>query len=103
MKSLALSPVIASFLSATQNTNTINDETLGKVSIIDLDKCDGCKDFATPKCVSACKYKNLSNFPEPIKDIPPYFPRKGYEDYPKNREDISRLTPYNWTFVESGG
>lgn len=39
-------------------------------------------------------------FPEPIKDIPQYFPRKIYEDYSKNRDDISRLSPYNWTFVE---
>lgn len=72
----------------------------GKASIIDIDKCDGCAHLQTPACVSACRAKNTSRFPEPVGNIPPYFPRTKYEDYSKNREDISRLTPYNWTYIE---
>ncbi|WP_233714330.1 hypothetical protein [Helicobacter trogontum] len=29
----------------------------GKASLIDLDKCDGCKGYEMPQCVSACKEK----------------------------------------------
>ena len=75
-------------------------KTKGKASIINLDKCDGCEGYEMPKCVSACKEKNAARFPEPTKDIAQYFPRKIYEDYSKNRDDISRLSPYNWTFVK---
>ena len=101
LKSLAITPIVASCtLNAKDNTDVVNNQYLGKAGIIDLDKCDGCKGFDVPKCVSACRDKNSSNFPQPIKDIPAYFPRKGYEDYSKNQDDISRLTPYNWTFVE---
>lgn len=70
-------------------------------SIIDLGLCDGCKDFDTPKCVSACRDKNSDSFPKPIENIPYYFPRKVYEDYSKNKLDTTRLTPYNWTYIES--
>lgn len=69
-------------------------------SIIDIGRCDGCKDYAIPKCVQACQNKNLPNFPNPIENIPYYFPRKVYEDYSKERDNISRLTPYNWTYIE---
>lgn len=70
-------------------------------SYIDLSLCDGCKDFDTPKCVSGCRDKNSIHFPEPKEPIKPYWPRKGYEDWSKEKERIDRLTPYNWTFVES--
>lgn len=69
-------------------------------SIIDVGLCDGCQNLETPKCVQACREKNMSKFPNPIPQIPDYFPRKVHEDYSKNRENISRLTPYNWTYIE---
>ncbi|RAX57096.1 oxidoreductase [Helicobacter monodelphidis] len=73
----------------------------GFASIINLDLCDGCQDFDMPKCVSACRDKNQDRFPKPIENIPDYFPRKIKEDYSNNQDDITRLTPYNWTFVEN--
>lgn len=82
-------------------TNEQNSDIKYKMaSIIDLGACDGCKDKATPACVQACKDKNVARFPKPIKDIPDYFPRKVHEDYSKQRDNISRLSPYNWTYVE---
>ena len=70
-------------------------------SIIDLTLCDGCAGQATPACVSACREKNSARFPEPDpKFLIDYFPQKKHEDWSKKRGVISRLTPYNWTFVE---
>lgn len=72
--------------------------TLG--SIIDLSRCDGCKEYATPKCVQACKDKNADRFPQPQKPIQDYWPRKMHEDWSDEQDRIDRLTPYNWTFVD---
>lgn len=83
-----------------QNTDSTKP-TYKTASIIDIGHCDGCKDLGTPKCVQACQNKNLPNFPNPISNIPYYFPRKIYEDYSKERDNISRLTPYNWTYIEN--
>lgn len=70
-------------------------------TLIDLTRCDGCPDHATPKCVSSCRSKNAERFPEPdpamLKD---YWPKKFHEDWSDKRELTSRLTPYNWTFVD---
>lgn len=96
LQSLALTPLLLS----AQNTPP-KQKLGGYASIIDIDKCDGCKHLDFPQCVQACKTKNAVRFPKPIAEIPPYFPRKGYEDYSQNQNDTSRLTPYNWTFVES--
>lgn len=95
MKFLALSPALLNADSKLFNGNE------GIASIIDIDKCDGCKDLAIPACVKACKDKNEARFPRPAENIPDYFPRKIKEDYSKNKDDISRLTPYNFTFIES--
>ncbi len=70
-------------------------------SIIDLTKCDGCIHRGTPKCVLACKEKNEHRFPEPKKPIKNYWPRKKHEDWSEERERTDRLTPYNWTYVET--
>lgn len=69
-------------------------------SVIDLGLCDGCKDYENAMCVSACRDKNKERFPNPIENIPDYFPRKGYEDHSKNKNDTSYLSPYNWTYVQ---
>ena len=70
------------------------------ISIIDLDRCDGCQDQAIPVCVAACREKNHTRFPEPQKPLKPYWPQKTYEDFSTQRDRIDRLTPYNWIYVE---
>lgn len=70
------------------------------VSIIDLDRCDGCKNAELPLCVQACKQKNSQRFPNPQKPLKPYWPQKSYEDFSDKRDQVNRLTPYNWIFVE---
>ncbi|GAW91496.1 4Fe-4S dicluster domain-containing protein [Calderihabitans maritimus] len=69
-------------------------------SVIDLSRCDGCKDVKVPRCVQACRDKNQNRFPEPVKDILDYWPQKKHEDWSKKRHLTDRLTPYNWTFVQ---
>lgn len=63
--------------------------------LIDLDRCIGCE-----TCVLACRGKNSSRYPEPVEDIPSYWPRKGYEDWSQERQRTDRLTPYNWLFIQ---
>lgn len=106
LKFLGVASVSAVSVNATQSADSkasipAHNLQYKMASIIDLGLCDGCRDREIPACVSACKAKNSTNFPEPIAEIPYYFPRKVYEDYSKNRENIKRLTPYNWTYVES--
>ena len=71
------------------------------LSLIDLDRCDGCLGRDTPACVAACRSKNAARFPEPQKPLMPYWPQTKYEDYSDRRDDLSRLTPYNWLFIET--
>lgn len=70
-------------------------------TLIDLTKCNGCPDRGTPACVAACRTENADRFPEPdpamLKD---YWPQKKHEDWSKKRDLTSRLTPYNWIFVQ---
>lgn len=69
-------------------------------TLIDLTKCDGCKGEEIPRCVKACREENKHRFPEPKKPIQPYWPRKTYEDWSEKRDLITRLTPYNWLFIQ---
>jgi len=69
-------------------------------TVIDLTRCDGCRDLPLPACVDACRDKNKDRFPEPIADIGYYWPQKKKEDWSKKRGLTDRLTPYNWTFVQ---
>lgn len=70
-------------------------------TLIDLTKCDGCKEFEIPLCVKACKNGNYHKFPEPDKKmLKPYWPQKFYDDWSTKRDVIDRLTPYNWIFVQ---
>jgi formate dehydrogenase iron-sulfur subunit len=70
-------------------------------TLIDLTLCDGCPDRETPACVTACRTKNADRFPEPDpKMLKDYWPQPIHEDWSSRREMISRLTPYNWTFVQ---
>lgn len=71
-------------------------------TLIDLTKCDGCQHLEMPKCVQVCRTKNQEKFPK-VGDgeIQNYWPQKMHEDWSKRQDVINRLTPYNWTFVES--
>ena len=69
-------------------------------TVIDLTRCDGCANQKTPLCVSACQTKNRSRFPEPVKPIMDYWPRKGFEDWSDKKGLRDRLTPYNWLYVQ---
>ena len=71
------------------------------VSVIDLDRCDGCASHSIPACVKACQEKNQTKFPEPQKPLKPYWPQKKFEDFSDERNRIDRLTPYNWLYVET--
>jgi formate dehydrogenase iron-sulfur subunit len=71
-------------------------------SLIDLERCDGCPDLDTPRCVTSCRTANAHRFPEPDPEkIKDYWPQKQHEDWSGRREVTDRLTPYNWTFVQS--
>ena len=70
-------------------------------TIIDLTKCDGCIDSDTPKCVLACRTKNRHKFPQPEKPIQDYWPQPIHEDWSDKQEITDRLTPYNWTYVQT--
>lgn len=69
-------------------------------SVIDLTKCNGCPGEDTPKCVSACKTKNATRFPDPRGPIPENWPTKKKEDWSGKKDMIDKLTPYNWTYVQ---
>lgn len=67
----------------------------------DLTKCDGCKGLSAPRCVSACREENRDKFPQPAEHIELYWPRNIKEDWSDKKNLTTRLTPYNWTFVQN--
>jgi len=69
-------------------------------TLIDLTKCDGCKNEPIPKCVEACRKENEKKFPEPKEPIKDLWPQKTHDDWSKKRDVINTLTPYNWTMVQ---
>lgn len=105
LKRSAIAGTTASVLLATkksghaQQDHSEEGQLVG--SIIDLTKCDGCIHQGTPECVLACREKNQHRFPEPEKPIKNYWPQKKHEDWSDERDRIDRLTPYNWTYVET--
>ncbi|MGC7846658.1 4Fe-4S dicluster domain-containing protein [Desulforudis sp. 1088] len=70
-------------------------------TFIDLTRCDGCKDLETPRCVSACRREKTPQFPQPAEHIEYYWPRKKKEDWSGKKQLTNRLTPYNWSFVQT--
>jgi Fe-S-cluster-containing dehydrogenase component len=73
----------------------------GKLAtLIDLTRCDGCRDLEVPACVSVCKKIKTGSIPEPTDPIPIPFPTRRVEDWSKKREVFDRLTPYNLIFVQ---
>ncbi len=69
-------------------------------TIIDITRCDGCRGEPMPRCVRACREYNKPRFPEPVKDIQPYWPHKFYEDWSQKRGVYNAFTPYNWIFLQ---
>lgn len=69
-------------------------------TMIDLTKCDGCKDEPIPKCVEACRKENERRFPNPKQPIKDLWPQKTHDDWSKKKDVINQLTPYNWTIVQ---
>ena len=59
------------------------------ISLIDLDRCNGCPGLAVPACVSACRQKNQKRYPEPQQPLEPYGPHKKHLK-------ISRLNEKEW-------
>lgn len=104
LKRSAQATITAGVLAASTNTvlaATTKEDATGYIgSIIDLTKCDGCVNYDTPLCVSACKTKNEHRFPQPEGPLKNYWPQKRHEDYSKEQDRTDRLTPYNWTFIE---
>lgn len=68
-------------------------------TLIDLTRCDGCRNEPLPKCVEACRTTNQKKFPEPKEPIKDLWPQKTYDDWSKKRDVTDTLTPYNWTTV----
>lgn len=73
----------------------------GKLAtLIDLTKCDGCRDLEIPACVAACKKIKAGRIPEPADPIPSPFPTRKVEDWSKKKDVTDRLTPYNLIYVQ---
>ena len=72
----------------------------GLATMIDLDRCDGCPNFDQPRCIASCRDKNLGIIPEPVSPLPKLFPRGMTEDWSKKQDVTSRLTPYNFIYVQ---
>jgi len=68
--------------------------------LIDLTKCDGCKNEPIPKCVEACRKVNEKKFPNPEGSIKNLWPQKTHDDWSTKTDVIDTLTPYNWTTVQ---
>lgn len=93
-----LSALAAVGLNNPVQASELNREKLG--TLIDLTRCDGCKNYKTPLCVNACSQHNQARYPEPQKPLKFYWPQKKFEDWSEKRNLKNRLTPYNWTFVD---
>jgi len=67
-------------------------------TLLDLSKCIGCG-----ACVEACAEANASKKPEPVADIPKPRPasRAKAEDWSTRRDEVDRLTPYNWLTIQT--
>lgn len=66
-------------------------------TLIDLRKCIGCE-----SCVYACRESNEKKFPVPVKPFPKMYPENKVkvEDWSDKKDDTSRLTPYNWLYIQ---
>ena len=73
------------------------DESGDRATLIDVDLCNGCG-----ACVTACRERNLASIPLPAQAYPrPYPSWVRTRDWSDRTDEISRLTPYNWLFIQS--
>ncbi len=73
------------------------DESDDRATLIDVDLCNGCG-----ACVAACRGRNLASIPHPVQPYPrPYPAWVRSSDWSDRTDEISRLTPYNWIFIQS--
>ena len=70
-------------VSATSQAKTSTGTPAPKqwISLIDLDRCNGCAGLEVPACVSACRQKNQKRFPEPQKPLTCYFDLQSQQSY----------------------
>lgn len=67
-----------------------------QATFLDLTRCVGCE-----ACADACREANAARYPEPRKPFPQMLPPGTKpEDFSDRRADTSRLTPYNWLFIQ---
>lgn len=89
----------ASLLPAQEAHAAVSEDSYA--TLIDLTTCDGCAGREMPACVEACRTANAHKFPEPDPEmLKPYWPQPKFEDWSTRRDVTSRLTPYNWIFVQ---
>lgn len=70
-------------------------------TLIDISLCDGCESKDSPLCVLACRAKNRDRFPQPDPAmLKNYWPKDFHEDWSGRQDEINRLTPYNWLYIE---
>lgn len=81
-------------------TETASAKAGTYATLIDLTRCDGCKNEPVPRCVEACRKENGKKFPDPKEPIQDLWPQKFHDDWSKKREVIDELTPYNWMTVQ---
>jgi Fe-S-cluster-containing dehydrogenase component len=67
-------------------------------TVLDIGRCIGCG-----ACVEACRTINNFKFPKPQKPFPVMSPqdRVKVEDWSEKQNVDSRLTPYNWLFLQT--
>jgi Fe-S-cluster-containing dehydrogenase component len=99
-RGLAAGVTGAAVLSMGKGTLAATPTSTPRGTLIDLTLCDGCPNDKTPRCVSACRQQNEARFPQPQQPIPVYWPKKTNEDWSDKKDLTSRLTPYNWTYVQ---
>ena len=70
-------------------------------TLIDLTKCDGCRNLPAPLCVESCRQGRKDTFPQPPKSqLRDYWPQKKHEDWSEKQHLKDRFTPYNWIFLQ---
>ena len=81
-------------------SNRVSASSRTFATLIDLTKCDGCKNEPMPKCVEACRKVNEEKFPNPKEPIKDLWPQKTHDDWSKKKDLTNTLTPYNWTIIQ---
>jgi Fe-S-cluster-containing dehydrogenase component len=95
--SLGAAGTVAASAGMAAAADAVTPKTEPLATLIDIGKCIGCEE-----CVIACQSANASNFPMPEKPFPKMYPtsRVPVEDWSEKQDVTSRLTPYNWLFIQ---